>query len=60
MTADEMYIERLNQIGEQIVNIQSLLASHIAKQSRDTTNWGYVGDLGGISEQLAEIEEMLK
>ena len=58
MTADEKYTERLAKICEQLEQIKTNLESHVAKQSHDKTNWGYVGDLGAVSKKLAEIEEM--
>ena len=59
-SANDSYSERLEKVCKQLENIKQLLECHVAEQGRNRKNWGYVGDLGAISEQLAGIEEMFE
>lgn len=51
-TADAAYKARADQIKKQIARLRGLLKIHALRQKQHPRNWGYVGDLGSISEKL--------
>lgn len=58
-TADQAYTERWDKVQKLYKDIGSHLTRHKAEQHRDPMNWGYVGDLGKVLEDLGEIAEFL-
>ncbi len=60
MKRDEViaYNERRKDIGEQLAALKQSLIAH-GKQFRKSGNWGYVGDLGYVSERLKELNKFM-
>ena len=52
-TAAACYAERHAECQDLLRRITSRLAQHQKDQSQEPANWGYPGDLGRISEELA-------
>lgn len=59
-TAAEAYTERLAAINEMIVALQKKLSDHKAEFEKRSGNWGYVGDLGFVYEELVLIYAQIK
>ena len=49
------YAERHAEAQDLLKRIASRLAAHQKEQAAEPTNWGYPGDLGRITEQLAYV-----
>ena len=54
-TAAACYAERHAEAQDLLKRIASRLAAHQKEQAAEPTNWGYPGDLGRITEQLAYV-----
>ena len=54
-TAAACYAERHAECAELLKKIASRLEQHKKDQAQKPANWGYPGDLGHISEELAFI-----
>jgi hypothetical protein len=54
-TAAACYAERHAEAQDMLKRIASRLAAHQKEQAAEPTNWGYPGDLGRITEQLAYV-----
>ena len=59
MTAEQKYKERRKQINDKITKLKSLLNTKDQNFRADNKNWGYVCDLGRISNLLDEIIESM-
>lgn len=59
MTAAEKYFEKSMKIQEQISKLQTALESHNEAFSNDKGNWGFVGDLGMVSNELSTLEDFM-
>ena len=57
MTAEQSYNQRREVINNQLSTLKSLLNEKDKQFQKDIKNWGYVGDLGRISNLLDEIIE---
>jgi len=57
-TANEKYTIRKRSLQEQISKLNKIVKLHSIQQKKNNTNWGYVGDLAHIQEQLDNIFEM--
>lgn len=54
-TAAACYAERSTEAHDLLKRIASRLAAHQKEQAAEPANWGYPGDLGRITEQLAYV-----
>lgn len=54
-TAAACYAERHAEAQDLLKRIASRLADHQKRQSAEPTDWGYAGDIGRITEQLAYV-----
>jgi hypothetical protein len=54
-TATAAYRKNLATAQETLRRIAAQLAEHEARQAAQPLNWGYVGDLGHINEELAQV-----
>jgi hypothetical protein len=54
-TAAGCYAERYAEAQDLIKRIASRLAEHKQRQAAAPADWGYAGDLGRITEQLAYV-----
>lgn len=54
-TAAACYAERHAEAQDLLKRIANRLAAHQKEQATETTDWGYPGDLGRITEQLAYV-----
>ena len=54
-SAAACYAERFAEAQDLLKRIGVRLDQHRKSQSQEPTNWGYAGDLGRITEQLAYV-----
>lgn len=54
-TAAARYAELHTESGDLLKRIAARLAKHQQKQATEPADWGYVGDLGHVNEQLAYV-----
>jgi hypothetical protein len=54
-TATAAYKTNLSTTQDILKRIAERLAEHEAKQAAQPLHWGYVGDLGHINEELAQV-----
>ncbi|HXG49256.1 MAG TPA: hypothetical protein VNO52_16655 [Methylomirabilota bacterium] len=54
-TAARLYAERHAEAQDLLKRIASRLAEHKKRQAAAPADWGYAGDLGRITEQLAYV-----
>ena len=59
MTPQERYDERLAIVADQLAILEYLLENHQYRQSQDTDNWGFVGDLSMVTDHLLEITSFM-
>jgi hypothetical protein len=59
-TASKCYEEKRLAIDMKLRTIQSMLISHKGRFEEDgSTDWGYVGDVGKVNDDLGEIMNFL-
>ena len=56
---EKRYRKNLNEIKSNITLLNKKLEKHNERFEVNSTNWGYVGDLGYINEKLNEIVTFL-
>jgi hypothetical protein len=54
-TAAHLYAERYAEAQDLLKRIAGRLAEHKQRQAAAPADWGYAGDLGRITEQLAYV-----
>jgi hypothetical protein len=54
-TATACYAERLTDCRDLLKRIAIRLDEHKMRQRLDSTNWGFAGDLGHVSQELAYV-----
>lgn len=54
-TAAECYAARYAESQDLLKGITSRLEQHSANQAQEPANWGYAGDLGRVTEELAYV-----
>lgn len=54
-TAADCYAERFAEAQDLLKRITTRLAEHKKRQASAPADWGYAGDLGRITEQLAYV-----
>ena len=54
-TAAHLYAERYAEAQDLLKRIAARLAEHEKRQAAAPADWGYAGDLGRITEQLAYV-----
>lgn len=54
-TAAACYAERSAEAHDQLKRIAGRLADHRKRHAAEPADWGYAGDLGRITEQLAYV-----
>jgi hypothetical protein len=54
-TAAHLYAERYAEAQDLLERIATRLAEHKKRQTARSADWGYAGDLGRITEQLAYV-----
>ena len=54
-TATACYAERHTECQDLLRRIASRLEQHKQDQAQEPANWGYAGDLGRITEELAYV-----
>ena len=54
-TAAETYAARHAECVDLLKRIASRLEQHKASQAQEPANWGYAGDLGRVTEELAYV-----
>jgi hypothetical protein len=60
MEANKQYQNILNQLETKIELLKEKIKRHSEKQSLETYNWGYVGDLGYVNDKIDEVTNFLK
>ena len=60
MEANNKYKEVIKEIENNLKVLNEKLKQHQLKQSNETNNWGYVGDISYINTQLGNINEFIK
>lgn len=60
MEANKQYQNILNELETKIELLKLKIKRHSEKQSFETHNWGYVGDLGYVNEKIDEVTNFLK
>ena len=58
-TAAEAYAVRASSIAAKLAALQAQLAAHAAKEAKDPTNWGLVGDLSHVDGALDGLAALL-
>ena len=58
-TASTEYSAKAAQAQDFLKRIATRLAEHQSSQAAEPRNWGYVGDLGRVNEELAQILAVL-
>lgn len=58
--ADTQYKVRLREVRGHLDKISDLVTKHEFLQSNEPRNWGYVGDLGYVAEELGNVVRFLK
>ena len=53
--ATECYAARYTESHDLLKRIASRLEQHKASQAQEPANWGYAGDLGRVTEELAYV-----
>jgi hypothetical protein len=54
-TANEEYDKAHDQVRQKVAELNRRLSDHSTKQTKDTKNWGYVGDMQCLNSELDEI-----
>ncbi len=54
-TASACYAERHAECQDLLKRIAARMEQHRAAQAKDPGNWGYPGDLGRVTEELAYV-----
>jgi hypothetical protein len=54
-TSAEAYAERYAECAGLLKRVTAQLEQHRKRQDADPRNWGYPGDLGRVSEELAYV-----
>ena len=54
-TANETYAIRVQATNDLMARIQKQLAAHAREQAGAPMNWGYVGDIGKVNTELAQV-----
>lgn len=54
-TAAACYAERQAECQDLLKRIAMRLSEHQKRQAQEPRDWGYAGDLGHVSEQLAHV-----
>ena len=54
-TAAQCYAERFTESQNLLKRIASRLEQHKKDQAQEPANWGYPGDLGRVTEELAYV-----
>lgn len=54
--AKTRYKKNQTEIAKKIKTLQDKLKKHAAQFEKDNKNWGYVGDVGYINEQLDALQ----
>ena len=54
---ERKYSETANEIEMLLNTIKTKLKKHSAKFKQNSTNWGYLGDLAHIREELNNIDD---
>ena len=55
-TAQKAYQDRIDSIRQQLKDIELAITTHQSKFEKDSSNWGYVGDIGAVDIQLSTIQ----
>ena len=53
--ANMKYDARMREVRRLMRDLDKQLSKHEARQGGDPENWGFVGDLGNVEQQLTEI-----
>jgi len=59
-SAAQAYKRRSQEIAKFLTTLDKQLKKHAQDFKKNETNWGYVGDLGHIAEELKDLAEGLK
>jgi hypothetical protein len=59
METEIKYAEKQKHIQNELVLLQEKLQRHQVSYNKNTNNWGCVGDLGHILEQLKQLNQFL-
>ena len=51
------YCQRRQDLISRLARLVAWMENHAQQSMKDPTNWGYAGDLGGISEHLSHVED---
>jgi len=54
-TAAQLYAARYAEAQDLLARISARLEEHKTRQAARSADWGYAGDLGRITEQLANV-----
>lgn len=58
-TTSTEYSAKAVQAQDFLKRISTRLAEHQASQATEPKNWGYIGDLGRVNEELAQVLAVL-
>jgi len=57
MTTDEIYKTKLKEIESIIESLKNNFKKHSDRQAADPKNWGFVGDLGYLKNELLNLNK---
>lgn len=58
--ADAEYKEKVRKVRSLLKDVEAGVKRHERSQSRDAGNWGYVGDMGRIAQELQDMVDSLR
>lgn len=59
MKASSKYNELMIKLENDLVLLNEILEKHQTDFNQDSTNWGYIGELGYVSEKIDEVMKFL-
>lgn len=59
MTAQQTYQNKQISIRQKMAYLKSQLENHADMQNIESSNWGYIGDLGFVEEKLDELIDFM-
>jgi len=59
MNTSKRYNELMIKLEKDLILLNDKLKKHQSDFNKNPTNWGYVGDLGFVSERIDEVHKFL-
>ena len=60
MNAQTKYTELMNKLENDLILLNEKLKKHQTSFNQEPSNWGYVGELGFVSEKIDEVLNFIK